>query len=142
MVIKPIRRKSTQAAKSFLFDWLSGGHNGCSLKFGPDKYLYISTGDGADPDPPDDMNTGQDISDLLSSVLRLDVDHPADGKAYSIPANNPFITTPNARPEVYAYGLRNPFRMNFDSKTATFLWATYWELYESVYCVKSGGNYG
>ncbi len=135
--------KVDTSSEVILFDWLSGGHNGCSLKFGPDNYLYISLGDGADPDPPDDMNTGQDISDLLSSVLRIDVDHPADGKPYSIPSDNPFITTPNARPEVYAYGLRNPFRMNFDSKTGN-LWLcdVGWELYESVHCIKSGGNYG
>ncbi len=126
-----------------MIEWLEGGHNGCTLKFGPDGFLYISTGDGADPDPPDDMHTGQNISDLLSSVLRIDVDHPSGGKPYSIPADNPFVKTPGARPEVFAYGLRNPFRMNFDSKTGN-LWVgdVGWELYESVFLVKSGGNYG
>src|SRR5437867_2300417 len=73
--------------------WKSGGHNGGCARFGKDGYLYISTGDGMGPDPPDTLNTGQDISDLLSSVLRIDVDHPADGRAYGIPTDNPFVHT-------------------------------------------------
>src|SRR5262249_32754852 len=80
--------------------WLAGGHNGGDLHFGPDGMLYISTGDGTDPNPPDRFLTGQDISDLLSSVLRIDVDHEDPGKAYRVPADNPFVKTPNARPEV------------------------------------------
>ena len=126
-----------------VIDWLGGGHNGCTLRFGPDGFLYISTGDGANPNPPDDMNTGQDIGDLLSSVLRIDVDHPDAGKQYSIPKDNPFVNYPGARGEVWAYGLRNPFRMNFDSKSGN-LWVgdVGWELWEMIYCVKSGGNYG
>jgi putative heme-binding domain-containing protein len=113
------------------------------VKFGPDGDLYVSAGDGGDPDPPDPFNTGQDISDLLCSVLRIDVNHPEGDKPYSIPADNPFIHTPGARPEVYAYGLRNPWRMSFDSKTGN-LWVgdVGWELWESVQCVKPGGNYG
>ena len=67
----------------------SGGHNGGCLEFGKDGYLYISTGDGAGPSPPDTLMTGQDCSDLLSSILRIDVDHPEAGKAYAIPPDNP-----------------------------------------------------
>ena len=105
--------------------------------------LYIWTGDGVGPDPPDTFNTGQDISDLLSSILRIDVDHESDGKGYSIPRDNPFINTPGARPEVWAYGLRNPWRMSVDLKTGD-VWAADvgWELWEMVYRVERGGNYG
>ena len=105
--------------------------------------LYISTGDGMGPDPPDTLNTGQDISDLLSSVLRIDVDHPADGRAYGIPTDNPFVHTTGARPEVWAYGLRNPWRMSVDLKTGD-LWVgdVGWELWEMIYRVERGANYG
>ncbi len=131
------------SSEVILIEWLAGGHNGCTLKFGPDGMLYFSAGDAADPDPPDDLNTGQDLSDLLSSILRIDVDHPDKGRQYSIPADNPFVKTPGARGEIYAYGFRNPFRMSFDSKTGN-LWAgdVGWELWETAHCVKPGGNYG
>jgi glucose/arabinose dehydrogenase len=124
--------------------WLSGGHNGGKLAFGNDGFLYISTGDGANPDPPDfPYKTGQDISDLLSSILRIDVDHAEGTNTYSIPGNNPFVTTSGARPEVYAFGLRNPWRFSFDRATGD-LWAgdVGWEQWEMIYRIKSGGNYG
>jgi len=126
-----------------IFSWLSGGHNGGNVRFGPDGMLYISTGDAGTPDPPDPFATGQDISDVLSSVLRIDVDHPEAGKAYGIPKDNPFLTTPGARGEVWAYGLRNPWRLSFDSKNGA-LWVgdVGWELWEMIYRVERGGNYG
>ena len=131
------------ASEKVLIKWYAGGHNGGCVKFGPDGYLYISTGDAADPDPPDKYQTGQDIGDLLSSILRIDVRHPTNDRPYSIPPDNPFVNTPGARPEVYCYGLRNPWRMNFDGKTGN-LWVADvgWELWESVYSAKPGGNYG
>ena len=126
----------------------AGGHNGCTVAFGPDNYLYISIGDLADPTPPDKLRTGQDISDLYSSILRINVDHPSrsiDGKelSYTIPADNPFVKLPHARGEVFAFGLRNPWRMSFDSKSGQ-LWVgdVGWEAYEMIYRVRSGGNYG
>lgn len=131
------------ASEVVLLDWRGGGHNGCALRFGPDGYLYISTGDSADPAPPDPLGTGQDISDLLSSILRIDVDHTDKGRPYSIPADNPFVDIPRARAEVWAYGLRNPWRMSFDRVTGN-LWAgdVGWELWEMVYWITRGGNYG
>ena len=126
-----------------MLQWLSGGHNGGCVKFGPDGYLYISTGDGGDPNPPDPFNTGQDISDLLSSILRIDVDHPDERQAVLDPARQSVRPYHRRRPEVWAYGLRNPWRMNFDRQTGN-LWVgdVGWELWESVDCAKSGGNYG
>jgi putative heme-binding domain-containing protein len=130
-------------SEKVLITWLAGGHNGGDLHFGPDGMLYISTGDGTNPNPPDLFLTGQDISDLLSSILRIDVDHQDPGKAYAVPADNPFVKTPNARPEVWAYGFRNPWRMSFDRGSGD-LWVgdVGWELWEMVYRVKKGGNYG
>jgi uncharacterized repeat protein (TIGR03806 family) len=131
------------ASELTVITWLSGGHNGCALKFGPDGYLYISTGDGVGPNPPDTFKTGQDISDLLSSILRIDVDRRDEPKNYRIPADNPFVDLPGARGEVWAYGLRNPWRMSFDRKTGDF-WVgdVGWELWEMLYRVERGGNYG
>jgi putative heme-binding domain-containing protein len=131
------------ASEVVLVEWRAGGHNGCCLKFGADGYLYISTGDSADPNPPDKMDTGQNVGDLLSSILRIDVDHEADGRHYAVPADNPFVKTPGARPEVFAYGLRNPWRMGFDRATGA-LWVADvgWELWESVVRIVPGGNYG
>jgi len=131
------------ASEKIILTWLSGGHNGGCLKFGSDGFLYISTGDTASPDPPDPLNTGQDISDLFSSVLRIDVDHEENDKPYRVPPDNPFVKTPGARPEVWAYGFRNPWRMDFDKQTGA-LWVADvgWELWEMVYRVERGGNYG
>src|SRR5262249_57084503 len=70
------------ASEEIVLTFLQGGHNGGDIHFGPDGMLYISTGDAASPNPPDPLNTGQDISDLLSSVLRIDVDHKDEGKNY------------------------------------------------------------
>jgi putative heme-binding domain-containing protein len=130
-------------SEKVLFTWLGGGHNGGDMHFGKDGLLYISTGDGASPNPPDPLDTGQDVGDLLSSILRIDVDHEDKGRAYAVPPDNPFVKTPGARPEVWAYGFRNPWRMSFDRATGD-LWVgdVGWELWEMVYRVKKGGNYG
>jgi putative heme-binding domain-containing protein len=131
------------ASEEVLLTWVSGGHNGCSLHFGADGYLYISTGDSEVPSPPDPLNTGQDISDLLGSILRIDVDRTENGKPYRVPPDNPFVNHPKARPEVWAYGFRNPWRMSFD-RVSGDLWVgdVGWELWEMVYRVVKGGNYG
>ena len=131
------------ASEEVLLTFRSGGHNGGCLAFGPDGFLYISAGDSAAPTPPDPLKTGQDITDLLSSILRIDVDRRDPGKPYRIPPDNPFVATPGARPEVWAYGLRNPWRMSFDRERGD-LWVgdVGWELWEMIHLVRSGSNCG
>jgi putative heme-binding domain-containing protein len=123
--------------------FVEGGHNGGDLHFGPDGMLYISTGDAASPNPPDPLNTGQDCSDLLSSVLRIDVDRKEPGKNYAVPPDNPFVGVKDVRPEIWAYGFRNPWRMSFDRGTGD-LWLgdVGWEQWEMVHKIEKGGNYG
>jgi putative heme-binding domain-containing protein len=131
------------SSEEVVLTFLQGGHNGGDLHFGPDGMLYISTGDAASPNPPDAFNTGQDISDLLSSILRIDVDRKDEGRNYAIPRDNPFVAMKGARPEVWAYGFRNPWRMSFDRQTGElFVGDVGWELWESVHRVERGGNYG
>ena len=131
------------ASEHKLISWLSGGHNGCCLKFGPDGCLYISTGDASPANPPDTFKAGQDISNLMSAILRIDVDHTAADRNYLIPADNPFVELPTARGEIWAYGFRNPWRMSFDRQTGD-LWVgdVGWELWEMLDRVERGGNYG
>ncbi len=130
-------------SEEVVISWLQGGHNGGCLCFGPDGCLYISTGDGGFANPPDGRNSGQDMTTLLSKVLRIDVDHPDEGKLYSIPKDNPFANLAGARGETWCYGLRNPWKMKFDRQTGE-LWVgdVGWELWELVFNVKKGANYG
>src|SRR5665213_575159 len=123
--------------------WNGGGHMGACMKFGPDGDLYVSSGDNGDPNPPDPHNVGQNIDDLRSKILRIDVDHVSGDEPYSIPSDNPFVKTAGARGEVFAYGLRNPWKFSVDSASGQ-IWAgdVGWELWESVYHIVSGGNYG
>ncbi len=129
-------------SETVLLTWRSGGHNGASLQFGPDGMLYISTGDSEVPSPPDPLNTGQDIRDLLSSILRIDVDHEENGKAYAIPPDNPFLKTPKARPEIWAFGFRNPWKISFDAQGRLWCGDVGWELWEMIHLVQRGGNHG
>lgn len=130
-------------SEELIITWLSGGHNGCALEFGKDGMLYISTGDAAGPNPPDPLKTGQDLTDLMSSVLRIDVHRRDAGKNYAVPPDNPFVGREKVRPEIWAYGFRNPWRMGFDRETGD-LWVgdVGWELWELIYLVERGGNYG
>jgi glucose/arabinose dehydrogenase len=91
-------------------------HNGGQLQFGPDGFLYIGTGDGGSGGDPN--NNAQNLNQLLGKILRIDVDH---GSPYAIPSSNPFATRPGARGEIWAYGVRNPWRFSFDRATGD-LW--------------------
>jgi len=116
-------------------------HNGGQLAFGADGYLYIASGDGGSSGDP--QGNAQNLSNLLGAILRIDVDHVENGLEYAIPADNPFLDNSAARPEIYAYGLRNPWRFSFDSQT-NVLWAGdvgQSEL-EEIDIIEIGGNYG
>ena len=129
------------AAELVILEWESNGHDGGGIGFGPDGMLYCSTGDGTVG--YDTLVTGQGIDDLLAVVVRIDVDHPDPGKTYSVPKDNPFTDTPGARPEIWAFGFRNPWRMTFDQRTGD-LWVAQngEERWEQAYLVQRGGNYG
>lgn len=117
-------------------------HNGGQLAFGPDGYLYIGTGDGGSAGDP--LNAGQELGSLLGKILRIDVD---GGSPYAIPADNPFVGRADARPEIWAYGLRNPWRFSFDRATGD-LWIAdvgqnAWEEVNFQPAISPGGeNYG
>jgi glucose/arabinose dehydrogenase len=91
-------------------------HNGGQLAFGPDGYLYIGMGDGGSAGDPN--NNGQNLGSLLGKILRIDV---VGQSTYAIPVTNPFVGSATARPEIWAYGLRNPWRFSFDRKTGDLL---------------------
>jgi len=90
-------------------------HNGGNLQFGPDGMLYVGLGDGGPQKDPD--NAGSNMGTWLAKNLRIDVAHRSPGKAYAIPRGNPFVGTAGARPEIWALGLRNPWRFSFDRVT-------------------------
>lgn len=131
------------SSEEILLTFLGGGHNGGCLRFGPDGHLYIATGDGAGPNPPDILRTGQDCSDLLSSLLRIDVERREAGKLYATPPDNPFVGRAGIRPEIWAFGFRNPWKFSFDPPTG-LVWVgdVGWDLWELVHLAEAGGNYG
>ena len=116
-------------------------HNGGQLAFGPDGYLYIGMGDGGAANDP--KNNGQNPATLLGAMLRIDVDNPASPLAYGIPGDNPFVKRAGYRPEIWALGLRNPWRFSFDSGTGVLYAADVGQdEVEEVNIIRRGGNYG
>ncbi len=124
-----------------IIEWASDGHNGGDLAFGNDGMLYVTSGDGTSDS--DTNIVGQDLTKLLSKVLRIDVDHPDPGKEYSVPKDNPFLDVPGARPETWAYGFRNPWRIHIDKRTGdVWVGQNGQDLWEQAFLVQRGANYG
>ena len=116
-------------------------HNGGMVEFGPDGMLYVGMGDGGNQRDP--SHNGQNLGVLLAKMLRVDVDHRDAGLGYAIPKDNPFVGKAGARPEIFAYGLRNPWRFSFDRQTGLLYAGDVGEdRWEEVDIVKAGGNYG
>ncbi len=115
----------------------ASNHNGGHIAFGPDNFLYLGFGDGGGSG--DTYNNGQNTQSLHSSIMRIDV----SGTDYTIPSDNPFVNDPNVLDEIYAYGLRNPWRWSFDSQTGE-LWVADvgQDTYEEVDIVQAGDNLG
>ncbi len=121
--------------------WASGGHDGGDLAFGPDGMLYLTTGDGSTDS--DTLVSGQTLDDLLGAVLRIDLRGATADRPYRIPPDNPFLAIPGARGEIWAYGLRNPWRMDIDAVSGQ-VWVgnNGQDLWETAHLVRRGENYG
>ncbi|MBW3542034.1 MAG: PQQ-dependent sugar dehydrogenase [Planctomycetes bacterium] len=128
------------ATERILLEWPSGGHNGGCLRFGPDGYLYLATGDASGI--ADTRLTGQDPSDLPGSILRIDVDARSDERPYAIPAGNPFVGRADVRPEVFSYGHRQVWKFSFDPQGRLLGGEVGQDLWEMILHIESGGNYG
>ena len=116
-------------------------HNGGMIEFGSDGFLYIGMGDGGSAFDPG--NRAQDVNELLGKILRIDVDHPAGGNLYASPPGNPFAGATPGRDEIYALGVRNPFRFSFDRQTGQlYVGDVGQNVLEEVDIVTAGGNYG
>jgi glucose/arabinose dehydrogenase len=118
-----------------------GNHDGGCVQFGPDGYLYFSFGDGGGQgDKHGEIGNGQKMDILLGKILRIDINTP---KGYLVPKDNPFVGRKDARPEIWAYGFRNPYRFSFDKVTKQlFAGDVGQDLWEEVDIVKKGANYG
>lgn len=128
-------------SQQLIIEWPSNGHNGGDLAFANDGMLYVTAGDGTSDS---DANlTGQDLETINGSVIRIDVGRPSGDKLYSVPADNPFVNVPGAQPEIWAIGLRNPWRVTYD-KASDQLWVgnNGQDLWETAHLIRKGENYG
>ncbi len=124
-----------------IIEWVSDGHNGAAIAFGHDGMMYVTSGDGTSDSDTDVV--GQTLDHMLAKVLRIDVDHPDAGRNYSVPADNPFVNDSGIVPEMWAYGVRNPWRMTTDPVTGRiWLGQNGQDLFEQIYVVHKGDNYG
>jgi glucose/arabinose dehydrogenase len=132
---------ATAATEQVLFEVAQpfANHNGGQMVFGPDGYLYFALGDGGGGNDPN--NNAQSLGTLLGKILRIDVS--GGGPGYEVPPDNPFVGLTGARPEIWAYGFRNPWRFSFDRETAE-VWAgdVGQAAREEIDIVVKGGNYG
>ncbi|MCA9128266.1 MAG: PQQ-dependent sugar dehydrogenase [Planctomycetales bacterium] len=142
-------------SEKLIIEWPSNGHNGGDLEFGEHGFLFVSTGDGTSDS--DVARNGQNLSTLNGSMLRIDVgpfqdasdgrpsldNHVSADLPYRIPLDNPFLKVAGARGEIWAYGLRNPWRISYDEH-ASQLWVgnNGQDLWESAYLIQRGANYG
>jgi len=124
------------------YDQPFSNHNGGHLSFGPDGYLYIASGDGGSGGDP--QNNAQTRENLLGAILRIDVDGSSNGNNYAIPADNPYVgNSEGYREEIYAYGLRNPWRFSFDSQNGDLIAGDVGQNeIEEIDLIENGGNYG
>jgi glucose/arabinose dehydrogenase len=128
--------------------WPQFNHNGHWIGFGPDEKLYVSMGDGGYANDWGighnvTEGNGQDKASINGKILRIDVDARSPGKAYGIPPDNPFVNDRNAKPEIWALGLRNPWRCSFDTGSGDLFCADVQQnSFEEVNIITKGGNYG
>jgi glucose/arabinose dehydrogenase len=140
----PDRADLSSEIRLLFIDQPFANHNGGALAFGPDGFLYIATGDGGSGGDP--QGNGQNLDTLLGKILRIDVDETEADHPYAIPADNPFVGRAGAQPEIFTYGMRNPWRMSFDRATGD-LWIGdvgqgAWEEIDVVRAGTSGQNFG
>jgi len=146
-VVSRFRRASRNRADAnsetvlLTIDQPYGNHNGGQLAFAPDGYLYIGMGDGGAGNDP--HGHGQNTATLLGALLRIDVDRHAPGRTYAVPGDNPFIGKAGIREEIWAYGLRNPWRFSFDALNGRLYLADVGQdTVEEINIIRRGGNYG
>ena len=128
-------------SRRVIIEWPSSGHNGGDCAFGRDGLLYVTSGDGTSGLDVD--HSGQDLGSLRSKVLRIDVDGAPAGQTYVVPSDNPFVGVAGVRPETWAYGLRNPWRITSDHESGQ-IWVgeNGQDLREYAHLVRRGENYG